>query len=125
MKEMIYEVYHEPEVLDSGIYKNRKYVIINMGGLHPCAYVECENGIKQDYEDIHTPAHCSFTFFGPLNHWKGRLNVPFDINFVGWDFGHLGDYNPYFGRESDKKWTTEEVFENIKQVIDWMEKCDL
>ena len=50
MKEMIYEVYHEPEVLDSGIYKNRKYLIINMGGLHHCAYVECEKELENEFD---------------------------------------------------------------------------
>ena len=43
--------------------------------------------------------------------------------FIGWDYGHFGDYMGYQVKLPvdfsmyDKKWTTEEIFEEVKDVI--------
>ena len=45
--------------------------------------------------------------------------------WLGWDYAHCCYYFPYDFNPNDdtcKKWTTEEIFEEIKEVIDRLEK---
>ena len=54
MKSMIYGI-KESSILAIGKYKGKDYVIVNMRGSHPCAYVES----NVDYrDDDNSPAHC-------------------------------------------------------------------
>ena len=46
-----------------------------------------------------------------------------DGKFIGWDYAHAGDYTGYFGEErwkalemDGKKWTTQEIFEEVKDA---------
>jgi hypothetical protein len=120
MKEMIYGT-NKFEILDMGTYKRKKYVIISMMGYHPCAYVESNVDYQDDFD---TPAHCGFTFYGSLSHWENKVTLDeetkqlFSRCFIGWDYGHCDDYAPFL--KSGKKWTTEEILENVKEVIDWI-----
>lgn len=40
--------------------------------------------------------------------------------FIGWDYAHAGDYAGYYGDEGiladEKKWTTQEIFEEVKDA---------
>lgn len=40
--------------------------------------------------------------------------------FIGWDYGHAGDYAGYYGDnevwKDEKKWTTQEIFEEVKEA---------
>lgn len=40
--------------------------------------------------------------------------------FIGWDYGHAGDYAGYYGNEEvwedEKKWTTQEIYEEVKEA---------
>ena len=42
--------------------------------------------------------------------------------FIGWDYAHCGDYMGYYEkipgslRLGEKKWTTEEIRENVQEV---------
>ena len=127
MKEMIYGN-NQFEILDMGTYKGKDYVIISMMGYHPCAYVHSNYDYTFKYE-YDSPAHCGFTFYGSLSHWKHKDTLDeetkqfFNRCFIGWDYGHAGDYHggcSFF--EDDKKWTTEEILENVKEVIEWIRK---
>jgi hypothetical protein len=111
------------EILFCGTYKGKDFVIVNLHGNHPCAYVHSNIDFYHSDEECSSPAHCGFTFYGKLTHWKKydeeNYNEEFfNRYFVGWDYGHIGDYMPFL--EDGKKWTTEEIFDNIKQVIDWI-----
>ena len=121
MKQMTYGN-EKSEILDYGTYKGVDYVIVNLRGYHPCAYVRTNNNYCVNDQDD-SPAHCGFTFYGGLTHWREYDPENYDKDFferkfIGWDFGHYCDYSPYF--DDGKKWTTEEVFENVKEVIDWI-----
>lgn len=127
MKEMIYGT-NKFEILDMGTYKCKDYVIISMMGNHPCAYVECNiDYCKECNNPNHDePAHYGFTFYNSLSHWEEKVDLDeetkkiFKKCFVGWDYGHAGDYTYDFHLKDDKKWTTEEILENVKEVIDWI-----
>ena len=141
MKEMIYSnnKNEKTKILYSGIYEGKYFCIINICGSHPCAYVEVKDESYFDWEDT-SPAHCGFTFAGTLSHIRSKVdaseiseldNVHLDNLFLGWDFVHLGDYTPIrkliptlYGN-GGKKWTTQEIFENVKEVIDWINKEEI
>lgn len=40
--------------------------------------------------------------------------------FIGWDYAHAGDYAGYYGDDEvwkdEKKWTTQEIFEEVKDA---------
>ena len=39
--------------------------------------------------------------------------------WIGWDYGHPGDYQPHIpDTQLAKRWTTEELIEECKNVID-------
>lgn len=138
MKQMQYTNDNKLEILHSGIYKGRYFCIVNVGGHHPCAYIE----VKESFADIEdtSPAHYGFTYANTLSCLKEGTTCELseldsehlDNFFLGWDYAHFGDYTPtrFFKDDlnNDKKWTTEEIFENVMQVIEWVnemefEKC--
>ena len=124
MKEMIYGT-NKYEILDIGKYKGRDYVIISNFGRFPCAYVQTDVDFYTQ-QDLTEPAHCGFTFYSSLSHLERYNELTEEQkkilcrNFVGWDYGHAGDYTYGFHFKDDKKWTTEEILENVKEVIDWV-----
>lgn len=125
MKEMVYMNKSILDLLDSGIYNGYQYRIVSRG-LHPCAYVELPEGHKYyglDYNDIPVDCHGSLTYsyiyvdglFSGTGWW------------IGWDYAHSGDYTGLNLCEHWKKWTTAEILEEVKQVIDQlltMKTCD-
>ena len=122
MLPMIYEINKEYKILAQGSYKGVKYFIVNIGGNHPCAYVQSD----VDYREKEgCPAHWGFTFYNNLCQIRNRQPNSEKIDdlllkYLGWDYGHFGDYTTYW--QEGKKWTTEEILENVKEVIEWMLK---
>ena len=42
-------------------------------------------------------------------------------NYLGWDYGHIGDWLGHYNPDSfmpGKKWTTEEILEQVKNTIE-------
>ena len=123
-KEMIYgKGIGENKILADGYYRDIRFLIVNVGGKYPSAYVRCDNGDK-----------CDFLVDGKRRVHKTKLdflerdnpNIK-DLNeyFIGWKYDHytdyywdMGWYAPFAGEL--KKWTTEEIFEQIITVIDFM-----
>lgn len=135
MKEMVYKNYIEngqevTEILDEGVYKGFHYVIISYG-IYPCAYIEIPKGHKLydfsdkdklDDIDCHGGVTCVSTagIIRPSN--KNHR----DGHWIGWDYAHYMDYfySPYnfeFFNEG-KKWTTKEILEDVKNVIEQLIK---
>ena len=123
MKEMIYKSKLFREVLGGGTYKNYNYKVVSYG-THPCCYVEIpENNplYKQDYlqmQDIDCHGgitFCDFKDFGDGNKY-----------YIGWDYAHLYDFSGIyllkelqeFDHSKDKKWTSLELKEECKEVIE-------
>lgn len=110
------------QILDEGFYDYFHYAIVSLGS-HPCAYVELPKKHKwygKHYNDIPISCHGGLTYSSPqgivfpsdnLNHRDGY--------WIGWDYAHYDDYSYYnFGFTLGKKrWTTEEIFEEVKEVI--------
>lgn len=141
MKEMIYGYKRIKDILVEGTYCNYKFVIVSYG-THPCAYVEMpferlnNLDIKQrDYEkylEDKINCHGGITYFGRLDHIP---EVSKDTEYFGWDYAHAYDYmgynlDPRFKNligdtlSEDKKWSTEEIFEEVKNVIHQLEELE-
>lgn len=128
MKKMIYGEgrYRDPIVLMDDYYKGYRFFILNLG-THPCAYVVLPEGHEfhgESYDDIPIGCHYGLTYsedylnvYGVPKYLKKQ-----NVWIIGWDYAHSGDY--YSGMYSlgkaikDKKWSTEEIFEEIKDVIE-------
>lgn len=123
MKEMVYCDKKKPEILDSGEYKGHKYVILSLGS-YPTAYVENKIGVADYWDNIldDIEVHGGFTYFGNA-HWDE--NGIDKTDYLGWDYAHLEDlcYNSLFS-ENGKKWTTEEIFSEVKNVIEQLIKIE-
>ena len=117
MKQMIYkEERIAPEVLAEGDLKEHHYVILSLG-THPTAYVECKKPLTQKQEYA-LRAHGGITYGGPV-YWNREDNR----YYIGWDYAHWGDYIgwntkwPQLSNAHDKKWTTEEIYANVEEVV--------
>lgn len=126
MKQMIYQKDRitPGEILFEDTYKNIDFVIVSYG-THPCAYIKIPESNKYyniDYlkadELLNFPVNGGLTFYGGLS----KLNK--DGRWYGWDYAHCGDYCGYEEafledlRTGGKKWTTEEIYEEVKAAID-------
>lgn len=125
LKQMIYGsgksevLYHEKDTDGYGI------TILNIRGSHPCAYVTFPGiDITGDCEqfwidDKVVEPHGGFTFLGTLGDWT-RID---DI-WLGWDYAHMGDYtwsgidiSPFRYDVDEKKWTTEEILDEARAIL--------
>ena len=124
MKEMKYKETRETEVLCEDTYEGFHFVIVSYG-THPCAYIEIPKTHpyygKECYNCV-LHVHGGLTYEGNLIH----VDPKYTQYYLGWDYTHSGDYSGYdiafqkrFGLKSnhDKKWTTEEIFEDVKNAI--------
>lgn len=122
MKDMVYSADHKVEILHNGEYGGYKFCILNLG-THPTAYVECKLGNCKTYDDERLDnirVHGGFTYFGKAYWDKGDKT-----HYIGWDYAHCNDYAGYdvmfpesLRSFDSKKWTTAEIFEEVKSVID-------
>ena len=82
---------------------------------HPCAYVKV-NKIPDDIEYLDVPCHWWITFNNEVkedsawNKWRFKPWL-----WIGWDYAHCDDYMRLLWRW--KKWTTNEIMEEIRDVI--------
>ena len=119
MKEMTYLPGRVQELLHSGEYSGHRFAIVNQG-THPVAYVECKiKGIK-NYDDDRLDeidVHGGFTYFGAC-YWA----EPDRLKYLGWDYAHYMDFIGHLPMlpsvRNGKMWTTSEIYEEVKSVID-------
>lgn len=125
-KEMIYRrERHEPDLLASGMYQFFRYAVISLG-THPCAYVQIPQGhplYKAKTEEIEDAVSChgGITYTGD----RGQ-NVPgLDAGgfWIGWDYAHYGDRLGFAPDLSGHAWTTEELLDECRSVIDQLDAC--
>ncbi len=111
-KQMVYRESPYCDILLTGMLKNYKFYIVSLG-THPTAYIEipCSNKLfKKDYWDIDLNVH------GGLTYSENYLLDMKDSCFIGWDYSNCSDC--HFGLWNGKKWTTEEIFDEVCQAID-------
>lgn len=124
MTEMIYRKTRHTEILDEGTYNGFHYAIVSYGS-HPCAYVELPKGHKyygENYDDIPIDCYRGLTYSSERGIMFPEDNPNHRDGFwIGWDYAHLGDHFETIATNEDffydKKWTTEEIFEEVKNVI--------
>lgn len=121
MKQVDYSK-REDEILFEGDYNERHYIIRYMGH-HPCAYVEFKNEFEEDSEEWNEVlCHCGINYKGPA-FWNKDDNK----FYIGWDYGHLSDWSNIYTEEqnmhfNNRKWTTSEIYEEVKNVIDYLNR---
>ena len=120
-KEMVYSANRiNPERIAEGTYKGFDYYVLNLG-THPCAYVDVTETLLngKEYDSIEIQCH------GGLTYSRDYLSTVDKKGwFICWDYAHYGDFAGYelkmpIGiRTCGKKWTTAEIVNECKQVID-------
>ena len=122
-----YEDFQKDYIIDRGIYRGHEYVV-RWCGSHPCAYVKprCHLSDDQIYD---IPVHGGISYcnmFYPLL----CANFEGSKDFVGWDYMHWGDYRTsefddyYNEKVITKKYTYEEIMEDVKKAIDYLCKLE-
>lgn len=124
----IYTDYTTRSLVASAQYKGFRYYIITLGA-YPCAYVSIPSG--------HDLRGVDYTYINGIGVHGGLTYSEFFLQlkniilkgwFIGWDYGHYGDYMKlYHDMEfsfGGKKWTKEEIEEDCKSVIDQILKGD-
>lgn len=121
MKEMVYSAERKNEILDTGFCFGLLYYILNLG-THPTAYIKIpENSkyYKKDMYDIDIAVHGGITYAEDGLYADNREVQGW---FIGWDYGHYGDYAGYEEilpnnmRTNGKKWTTEEIKKEVREA---------
>ena len=122
MKEMVYsaKMLNPPEMLADGEYKGFHFYVLNLG-THPCAYIDVTgtNLSGKDYSDIYISCHGGLTYSEECLSTVDKRGW-----FIGWDYAHCSDFAgyelnmPVYMRTNGKRWTTAEIVEECKQVID-------
>ena len=125
IKEMVYSANRiDPERIAEGTYKGFDYYVLNLG-THPCAYVDVTETLLngKEYDSIEIQCH------GGLTYSRDYLStVDKQGWFIGWDYAHYNDYAGYeimFPSDlqsGGKRWTTEEIVDECKDVIDHIDK---
>lgn len=133
MTDMIYRSNRTMELLDEGEYKDWHYMIISYG-THPCAYIEIPqthmlydhcNEDKYINDELLYDIDChggityaSDTGFGYNTDYRR------DGHWLGWDYDHAGDFNGFSSAYSryrcsfgEKKWSTAEIFGEVRDTI--------
>lgn len=143
MKEMIYKEklkinqykvefnQHEEkqELLYQGTYKAYNFYIKNMYGDYPTAYIEIPKKSKL-YGLFYGDYAESIDVHGGITYSKRHLYIGDDIElkdswFIGWDYAHAGDYISFLPFKGGKKWTTEEILEDVIKVCKKLKKYEV
>lgn len=135
MKKMIYTPDRKIEILFEGKYMGYQFYILNLG-THPTAYVEIPYKSKlfglsyyQIYNLVDIDVHGGLTYSDCTLYLEERNKIK--GWFIGWDYTHFGDYfgyeetMPESFRTGGKRWTTKEIFEDVKTAINQINNFDL
>ena len=122
MKEMEYSEKRKREVLDTGYCLGFLYYIMNLG-TYPTAYIKIPEDHKYYGKDM---GEIDLDVNGGVTFSQEGLNVSENQRikgwFVGWDYAHCDDYigfellYPEQFRTDGKKWTTKEIYEEVRQA---------
>lgn len=133
----LYTNKEERKVVIYDIYDGYEYAIISLGH-HPCAYVLVGKGDKLYQKDIED--EWSDVVHGGITYCEDNLDMVCEKEcekwVLGWDYAHAGDYTtmnfifPTFvdqddwGQKNGKKWTIEEILNDVHSMIQQLKKCN-
>lgn len=125
MHEMVYKDFpvssgKPSEIIGHGLYHGYEWYILSMH-THPCAYIVLERNNKvlsygDSCEALDKVINChgGVTYSDDYLGQKGMfISKDKYLWVIGWDYAHDGDR---FGLISGKEWTTEEIYDEIKDV---------
>lgn len=130
MKQMEYQEKRKRELLDSGKCINYNYYILNLG-TYPTAYIEIPKNHKyylKHYDEIDIYVHGGLTYSEDFLHISKEQELK--GWFIGWDYAHFDDFigyelnYPSEFRTNGKKWTTEEIQEDVYKVCIQLSKIE-
>lgn len=118
-------------IIASGEHRGVRFYICNINGMHPTAYLRIPkgkplHGAEYDYANDFIEVHWGFTYAS-----DGLFGVENDDDswFLGWDYGHAGDFAGYYLRHPDDylathshKWTTDEIIKECGEVCEELAK---
>lgn len=122
-------------LIENGVKNGYEWVILSIQGAHPCAYVLIDKNhkyYKKDFEnDLEDIVHGGITFS------ESTLDNIVDEEeekwIFGWDYAHKGDhttikldptfltYGQDWGDPNGKKYTIEEIKEDINSFVEFLE----
>lgn len=114
--EMIYQNRMTYKILALGEFDNYEYKIVSMG-THPCAYVKLPADniyYRHSYRNIPIYVH------GGLTYSKKEK----DGFWIGWDYMQCGDYTYWNQSDDNKKWSVDEIFEDVKSAISQLKQIN-
>jgi hypothetical protein len=123
MKRMIYYAEPKREVLATGYCFGLLYFILNLG-FYPTAYIKIPDDL--DVNDIDIDVHWGITY--SEEHLWITENERIEGKFIGWDYAHCDDYGGYEKllpekfRSNGKKWTTKEIYEEVRHACYQIQK---
>jgi hypothetical protein len=126
MKPMIYKntLNREREILAEGVYGGYRYWIISYG-THPCAYVELHKTHPYYGKENCDAFELDLDIHGGITFGDSELRgIIKDTSILGWDYNHCTDYNGSIAKYG-KKWTTEEILEDVKSCINQLTVVEL
>ena len=121
-KEMIYSSKHKREILDIGFCLGFLYYILNLG-THPVAYIRIPIKYKDKVDNIEVNGGITYSEEGL---WIEE-NKKIEGYFIGWDYGdYIGieEIIPMAFRTGGKRWTTEEILEEVEDVCEQIKRLE-
>lgn len=111
-----YEYTKKPYLIDTGVIDKHKYQIWWMGS-YPTAYVLPLKSLTVDEVD-ECYCHGDITYTPEA----GLLDRLQKEPYIGWDYAHSGDYKCWLtAPDKGKKWTFEEIIQEVKNVVEYLE----
>lgn len=124
IKPMIYRSKYCEEILCHDTYNGYEFVVKSYGS-HPCAYIGIPKGhkfYKKNYSDVVFDELNNYIHFGLTYSQFGIHGLMTDKWVIGWDYSHYTDHSGFSEITMGKRWMTEEILEEVKVVIDEINK---
>lgn len=104
--------------LANGIYKGVRFKVLMNHGMSPCAYISLDDKQEIIVDILDHLIHGGITYRG--EHLKGdyKKYEALKRKWIGWDYAHIGDFNPIIPTSGGRRWTTEAIVSDVKKVID-------
>lgn len=96
------------KIVESGELDGYPWYIVSYGS-HPCAYVKSDISKKTQEEIL---VHGGITFAG-----KAFPEFELEGQYIGWDYQHYGDYSGLLPRFGGKRWTVDEIMDDVRSVV--------